>query len=263
LDIVKTQQSVGMANNADLFQSQLDLNTLLQSRQSQVLIVEQAKTDLLRQLNLRPDSTVMVQDTIIIDSSIVLGNVLGSITQNPDVLAADIQIRINELIVREVGAQRYPSLRANAGYNYSRNKVSAGNLLLNQSSGPVVGLSLGIPIYNGTVFKRQQQIAEINVRNATLQRENLARDYASAAVRTYQAYASNLQQLTTQRQNLALARQLLDLTLLRFELRAATIVEVRQAQESFENAAFTMTNLNFAAKSSEIELNRLVSQIKF
>ena len=53
LDIVKTQQSVGMANNADLFQSQLDLNTLLQVRQSQLLVVDQAKTDLLLLLNLR------------------------------------------------------------------------------------------------------------------------------------------------------------------------------------------------------------------
>jgi outer membrane protein TolC len=34
LDIVKTQQMVGMANNADLFQSQLDLNTIIQNRES-------------------------------------------------------------------------------------------------------------------------------------------------------------------------------------------------------------------------------------
>ena len=32
LDIVRAQQSVGLANNADLFQSQLDLNNLLQIR---------------------------------------------------------------------------------------------------------------------------------------------------------------------------------------------------------------------------------------
>ncbi|MEI9810854.1 MAG: TolC family protein [Bacteroidota bacterium] len=59
LDIVKAQQSVGMANNADLFQSQLDLNTLLQTRQSQLLIVEQAKTDLLSTLSLKPDSALL------------------------------------------------------------------------------------------------------------------------------------------------------------------------------------------------------------
>ena len=35
LNIVQTQLSVGLANNADLFQTQLDLNSLLQQKQSQ------------------------------------------------------------------------------------------------------------------------------------------------------------------------------------------------------------------------------------
>jgi len=56
---------------------------------------------------------------------------------------------------------------------------------------------------------------------------------------------------------------LLDLVLQKFQLRQATIVDVRQAQQSFEGASYTFTNLSFAAKSAEIELNRLVNHIKF
>ena len=44
LEIVKTQLNVGLANNADFFQSQLDLNALIQQKQSQQLIIDQAKT---------------------------------------------------------------------------------------------------------------------------------------------------------------------------------------------------------------------------
>lgn len=263
LEIVKVQQSAGMANNADLFQSQLDLNDLLQTKQSQLLIVEQAKTGLLSLLSLRPDSAINVQDTIILDKTIVLGTILGELGKNAEIMAADDQVKINEFIVREVGAQRYPSVRANAGYNFTRNQTSAGNLLLNQSSGPVAGLSVGIPIYNGTIFKRQQRVARINVKNAALQKDILIRDFTAGAVRTYQSYASTLVQLETQQKNVELAQKLLDLVLLRFQLRQATIVEVRQAQESFENASFTLTNLSFAGKSSEIELQRLINQIKF
>lgn len=262
LDIVKTQQNVGMANNADLYQSQLDLNTLLQTRQSQVLIAEQAKTDLLVLLNLKPDSLIAVQDTIIVDRSLVLGDILGGIGRNAEILAASDQVRINELIVREVAAQRYPSLRANAGYNFTRNQTAAGNVLLNQSRGPVVGLSVGIPIYNGSAFKRQQRVAEIQVKNAELQKDILVRDYTGGAVRTYQSYTTTLEQLQTQQQNVELAQKLLDLALLRFQYRQATIVEVRQAQESFENASYSLTNFNFAAKSSEIELKRLTNQLQ-
>ena len=120
---------------------------------------------------------------------------------------------------------------------------------------------MGIPIYNGSIYKRQERVAQINVKNAGLQRDILMRDFTGNAVRTFQAYNNTLQQLETQQQNLQLARKLLDLVLLRYQLREATILEVRQAQESFENAAFMMTNLSFTSKSSEIELRRLTNQI--
>jgi outer membrane protein len=261
LDIVKTQQMVGMANNADLYQSQLDLNTIIQNRESQILAVQLSKTDLLTLLNLRPDSVIAIEDTILIDKSITLTDIINNIGKNAELMAADQQIRINELLVKETKAQRYPSLRANASYNFSRNQISAGNVLLNQQQGMQGGLTLGIPIYNGSIFKRQQRVAEVNVKNAALQRDILMRDFTGTAVRTFQAYNSTMQQLETQQQNLQLAQKLLDLTLLRYQLREATILEVRQAQESFENASYIMTNLSFTSKSSEIELRRLTNQI--
>jgi outer membrane protein TolC len=261
LDIVKTQQMVGMANNADLFQSQLDLNTIIQNRESQSLIVQQAKTDLLVLLSLRPDSLITVEDTILVDKSIILGDVLNNIEKNAELMAAGQQISINEQIVKETRAQRYPSLRANAAYTFGRSQISAGNVLLNKTQGFQGGLSLGIPIYNGSIYRRQERVAQINVKNAGLQRDILMRDFTGNAVRTFQAYNNTLQQLETQQQNLQLARKLLDLVLLRYQLREATILEVRQAQESFENASFMMTNLSFTSKSSEIELRRLTNQI--
>ncbi|MEI7581271.1 TolC family protein [Runella sp.] len=262
LEIVKAQQSVGLANNADLFQSQIDLNTLEQTKQSQQLVIAQAKTDLLLLMNSSPDSSIIIQDTIIVDRSISLPNILENLNRNAELMAANYQIRIAEQLIKETLALRYPTLRANAGYSYNRNQQTAGQLLLNQSSGPLVGLSLAVPIYNGGIFKRQEQIAGINAKNAGLQKSILQRDFRSAAVRTYQAYSANLQQLDNQKKTVDLARQLLSLALQRFQLRQATIVEVRQAQESFENAGLTMTNLSFAAKAAEIELLRLINELK-
>src|SRR5664279_765118 len=76
LDIVKVQQSVGMANNADLFQSQLDLNALLQQKQAQLLVIDQAKTGLLLLLNLKPDSLININDTLLVDKELLIGNIL-------------------------------------------------------------------------------------------------------------------------------------------------------------------------------------------
>ena len=263
LDIVKTQQSVGMANNADLFQSQINLNALLQQKQAQLLVIDQAKTGLLLLLNLKPDSLINVSDAMVVDKTLLIGDILNGVNHNADIITADNQIKINQFIVKETSALRYPSLRASAAYNYSRNKTTAGNLLLNQSNGPVGGVTLSIPIYNGSAYKRQQKVAEINVQNSNLQKDILIRNYTAQAVQTYQSYTSSIQQLDSQKTNVELAQKLIDLVLQRFQLHQATIVEVIQAQQSFENAYYTFTNLSFAAKSSEIELKRLINQIQF
>lgn len=263
LQIVKAQQAVGYANNADLFQSQLDLNALLQSKQQQQVIIDQAKTDFLTTLNVKTDSLVNINDTIIANNSVILDSVLERLPINPQIIAADQQIRINELIVKETAAQRYPSLRFNTGVTYSRANNSAGFNLLNQTYGPTVGFTLSIPIYNGSAYKRQQQVAEIDTKNAVIQKQNLLKANESIAVKNYQAYASALQQLETQKENYALAQQLLDLVLKKFELRNATIIDVKNAQQTFENAGYLLTNLSFAAKAAEIELKRISYRLAF
>ena len=263
LTIVKAQQAVGLANNADLFQSQLDLNALQQNKQAQQVIIDQAKTDFLRSLTLDVDSTISISDTILSNNGILLDSVLNNLPSNPEVIAADEQVKINQFIEKETAAQRYPSLRFNAGYGYNRSQSAAGFTLLNQTYGPTFGINVTIPIYNGSAFKRQQKAAEIDTKNARLQRELLLKNYESNTVKTYQAYASALQQLETQKENYLLAQKLLDLVLKKFELRNATIIEVKNAQETFENAGYLLTNLSFAAKSAEIELKRVSNRLDF
>ena len=261
LEIIKTRQFVGLANNADLFQAQIDLNALLQARQSQQLIIDQAKMELLRQLTLNPDSVINIQDTILVDKNILITDVLNNLNKNADIVAAQEKVKINELLVKETAALRYPSIRASTGYNFTRNQAAAGQILLNQNYGPFVGVSVGIPIYNGSVYKRQQKVAEINVGNAELDKQILIRDYNAQVVKVYQSYAITLQQLKTEQENYSLSNQLLELVLQKFKFKQATIVDVKNAQQSFEASGYRLVNLNFAAKSAEIELKRLANKL--
>jgi len=251
-----------VANNADLFQSQVDLNTAMQNLQAQQLIVDQGKTDLLTMLTLNPDSAIMVEDTIIVDSTIRLGAILDAVqSANPDVLAAEEQIAINQYIEKETGALRYPSLYVNAGYNYNRTKNTVGFSLLNLNYGPYASLSLNIPIFNGGIYRRQGQVAGMNVKNAKLVRDTLLQNYTSNAVKNWQAYNNNLSQLQMAKANYELSQKLLNLVQQRFQLKQATIVEVRNAEQSFENAGYILTNVSFAAKSAEIQLKRYANQL--
>jgi len=263
LDIVKNQQSVGLANNADLFQAQVDLTTGIQLLQAQQLVVDQDKTDLLFLLTLNPDSTLNINDTIIIDKSLKLDTILSSIAMHPDIAALQDQVLINQLLVKETAAQRYPSVNLNAGYSLSRSQYETGFTLLNQQRGPYGAIGVTIPIYNGSIYKRQQQEAVIAVANASLQKDTLVNSYTANAIKSWQAYQSNLQQLETAQQNFELSKKLLDLVLLKFQYRQATIIDVKTAQQSFEDAANLLVNISYAGKSAEIQLKRYANMIAY
>jgi outer membrane protein TolC len=49
----------------------------------------------------------------------------------------------------------------------------------------------------------------------------------------------------------------------KFKLGQATIVDVKQAQQSFESAGFRLVSLRYTAKIAEIELKRLSNQLSF
>jgi outer membrane protein len=261
LEIVKQQQSVGLANDADLFQSQVDLNTQVQSLIAQELVIQQAGTDLLTLMILNPDSTIVVQDTIIVDKTIRLDSVLSAAYQNPDMQAAYEQIRINQYLERQVGAARYPSVLLNLGYNFSRTTNPQGFNTLNQAYGPYLGLGITVPIFNGGIYKRQEQIAGINVNTAQLQKDTLMLNVQTTAVKNWQAYINNLKQLETAKQNYDLSQKLLNLVLMRFQYKVATIVDVTLAQQSFESAGFQLVNVSYAAKAAEIQLRRLANAL--
>jgi outer membrane protein TolC len=256
LEIFQVRKEVGLANNVDIFQAQIDVNTIRQTIAAQQLVLNQSKIGLMDLMN-TSDSSFRIADSIVVDHSILLEPVLKAIEQNPEVAAAQQQIKVNEQIVREIAAQRYPAVRVNAGYNLSRNQAAAGNILLNQSYGPFIGVNVQVPIFNGGATKRQKRIAEVNTFSAELQKENVISNLNTSALSSFQAYQVTLQQLQQARDNYELSRKLVDLTLQRFNLNVATIIEVREAQRSLEEAGFRLVNLSYSAKVAEIELKRL------
>lgn len=262
LELVQSRKKLGLSNDAELFQSQIDLNTRTLELSTQQALVKQSQIELLNILDINPDSILLIKDSIFLNNDILLPNVLSSISQNPEITSLENQIKINSLIEKEVAALRKPSLKLNTGYNFINTESTAGQLLLNRSYGPFVSMGISVPIYNGSAYKRQQQTAAINTENAKLKKESSLNDQQAAAIKTYQSYVTSREQMKTQEQTLQLSKQLVDLTLKRYELNSATTVEVREAQKSYEDAAFRMINLVYLAKVAEIELLRLSYQLK-
>jgi outer membrane protein len=263
LTIVKTRQTLGTANQADLLQSSLDLNALLQAKQNQLVILEQVKADLYNSMVIPANSNYIFTDSIQVDSKISLEDVESKIKQHPMLQSAQQLINVNQFLEKETRALTYPTLRANGGYNYNSNKSAAGFILVNESYGPFLGLNLSIPIYAGSTSKRAYKNAQINTVSAKLQYDNTVQDLATELYKTYQNYQNSLKQTPIEIQNYEMSEALLKLVMERFKLGQATIVDVKQAQQSFETAGFRLTSLKFTAKIAEVELKRMSNQLAF
>ncbi len=263
MSIVKTRQTLGTANQADVLQSSLDLNALLQAKQNQLVILEQVKADLYNSMVIPANSNYIFTDSIQVDSKISLAEVESKIKEHPMLQSAQQLINVNQFLEKETRALTYPTLRANGGYNYNSNRSTAGFILVNESYGPFLGLNLSIPIYAGSSSKRAYKNAQINTVSAKLQYDNTVQDLSTELYKTYQNYQNSLKQTPIEIQNYAMSEALLTLVMERFKLGQATIVDVKQAQQSFETAGFRLTSLKFTAKIAEVELKRMSNQLAF
>ena len=261
--IVKTRQEIGVANQADLLQSSLDLNALLQAKQNQLLVLDQVKADLFNSMVVPANSNYVFTDSIQVDQKIILSDVESKMKAHPLLQSAQQLINVNQFLEKETKALMYPTLRANSGFNYNSNKSTAGFILLNESYGPFLGFNLSIPIYAGTANKRAYKNAQINTVSAKIQYDNTAQNLSTELFKTYQNYQNSLKQTPVEIENYKMSDALLSLVMERFKLGEATIVDVKQAQQSFETAGFRLTSLQFSAKIAEIELKRMSNQLNF
>jgi outer membrane protein TolC len=261
--IVKTRQEIGVANQADLLQSSLDLNALLQAKQNQLLVLDQVKADLFNSMVVPANSNYVFTDSIQVDQKMILSDVESKMKAHPLLQSAQQLINVNQFLEKETKALMYPILRANSGFNYNSNKSTAGFILLNESYGPFLGFNLSIPIYAGTANKRAYKNAQINTVNSKIQYDNTAQNLSTELFKTYQNYQNSLKQTPVEIENYKMSDALLSLVMERFKLGEATIVDVKQAQQSSETAGFRLTSLQFSAKIAEIELKRMSNQLNF
>ena len=259
LRLIEVRQAVGLANNADKFQAQLDLNAQLQTQTQQALAAQQAKADLLRALTLDLATPIAVEDSIPVDRSLRWADLETALQRNPDLLAADRQVRVNELLTRLAQANRYPALSLNAGTNFNRAQNAVGNTLFNQSYGPYGGLGLTLPLYTGGVNKRLVEVARVNTRTAELQRNTVQQNNLVNARKAWLAYEQTLVLVDTAEQNYTTARRLLKLIQMRLDAGVSTLVDVRIAQQSFEDAGYRLVTYRYNAKSAEITLRQLAA----
>ena len=254
--------SVGLGAKPELLQARVDLNAQKADRLSQLTLIEQLKEDLNREMAIAPGTSYDVTDSIPIDKTLTVTDIFsGAEKNNPAILAADKQIDIARLTLKERKAERFPVLGVNAAYNFTLNinkaVINPFKTLFNQNQGFNYGLTATIPIFNNFTVKRQIREAEIDIdyRQILLDYEKLKVN--SAITSAYKAYEWQKQNLALQEENIGYAKENLFIATERYRLGLSTILELRESQRSLSEAYTRLISARLNTKLSETELMRL------
>jgi outer membrane protein len=258
LDLINNKRSIGVASDLDVFQAEIDLQTATQNYANQELQLTQAKSDVITTLNLENRTlSYLYPDTLVIDSTLDKMALKENIKKNTQLVALEQQTQINQYLVKELQSQRLPLIRLNAGYTYASTQSDAGLIQVNNSYGPSVGATLQIPIFNGQIYSRQKKVGIINVKTSEFQQKSLKNTLENGIDKTYEAYQNSQSQIKQQLKSVKLSVKLLNLTVERYKLNQATVIDLKTAQNNYETSLFRLYSLRYQAKLAEVELKRL------
>lgn len=261
LDIVHSRQAAGMANNTDLYLAQLDLETQKQNMLLQTATIKKAYTDLNVLLNFGADSTYEVYDYTLGNKTLQKPDLDAMIKNNPSLLLAQNQAEIALQIQREIGAVRQPLVRLTGAYNYNKSQSQAGLTLYNQAMGPQAGISLTMPLFTGGVNQRNYGNAQLNAQSSEIREKQAMLNVQAMFEQAWQDYSTALLQIQSDSTAVGVAKDYMSLMQQRFSAGQNTIIELKEAQRSYEETYFRQISNQFIARLAEAQLLALTGQL--
>lgn len=264
LTLAQNRFTIGKASKLEVLNAQVDLNT------DQVTLLRQkelyANTKILLNQILARDSKIdfKVMDAVTVDNSLILDNLLElAKKQNPQLESQIINLRIAELQLKQVKANRYPTVKLNTGYNFSESHSSLGFTSQSSARGLNYGFSASLNVFDGFAQHRNEKTSKLEIENTKFALEQQNQILSTQLATAYQTYLTNLELIHLEENNEAIAKQNLDITLDKFRIGTITTLEFRTAQLNYVNAKVRYSNAQFEAKLSEIALKELAGNISF
>lgn len=262
LKIAQKKLEIGSASKMDMLQAKVDLNALNSTLIRQNTLLHDAKANL-NQLLLQPaEQEFDVLDSIPLINQYKYEELQNAIlSNNSDLLFAQKNIEINKYAVRENRSLSYPKLNLNANYIFSRAQNQAGFSLLNQNLGLNLGFTASWTIFNGFVNSNAVKNMQLTVQNSIYEYDNLKSLTQLNLLKVFKKYQDDASVLALEEESKQLAKENLKIALERFRLGATTSIELKVAQQTYEEATNRLAEARFNAKISETQLLKLIGGV--
>lgn len=262
--IAETGFNSGSKMKSDLLQAKIDLNVNLQNAINQEAAIVSARRELAVLLSAENDSLIAVIDSFTFNYSPNKEELQYRLySKNNRVLAFQKQLEIEQLLLKESYRSQLPKVDLNVGYYYTRKGplFSTLNDGITYDLGPQVGWSLSLPIFQSGDLRRQIAISKIGLESSGYNLEKVKLQVNTELKNALTSFSNQQQLLEIERENFALTKENLEISLQRMRLGEATSLEVRIAQEDFEQSATRLTNFQYNLKMAETKVKQLMGEL--
>lgn len=255
LKLANNRFTIGKTSKLEVLNAQVDLNTdlTLMLRQKEMIVNSKIRLNEILARDTKIDFRVIEEITL--DEPLSLPE-LESLAekQNPVLQAAIINKNIARLDLKQIKAERYPSIIVSTGYVFNESESSLGFTTSAESQGWNYGLSARLKIFEGFTQNQNEKIARIRLDNSALVIEEQKQTLESQLGTAYQSYLTNISLIELEKSNEAIAKDNLDITIEKFKIGTIPTIEFRTAQLNYIRAIVRYSDAKFQAKLSEISL---------
>lgn len=255
--LAKLKLEIGSDSKVDLLLTQSDQN----KAKSDVLKLQQqllaAKVNLNTLMARQVDVDFKTSDTIVLNYEPNYDELKKStLKSNSSVLISMQNELIAEQSIKESKATILPQIQLNGAYNFTRNQSQAGFVFLNQQTGLNYGVSASWLLFNGgknAKVTKERQIRLLTQKDYT---EMYKQQVDALAYINYQNCLTNKKILQLETENLKGSQELLSISMERYKIGKANLLETKETQKNFEDAQVRYINALYDSKKSETELLR-------
>jgi len=256
--------TIGKASKLEVLNAQVDLNSDNSQLLKQKELIKTAKIRLNEILARDVQTEFTVNSEITVDQNLKIVEIQSeAANQNPQLQAQLLAKNSAEQQLKQVKAGRYPTVRINSGYNFTRSEASLGFVTQSAGRGFVYGFSASVPIFNGFLQNRNEKVAKLQLENANVTLEQQKRNLESQLNSAFESYSTNLELTKLEAKNLQIAEQNLDITLSKYKIGTITPIEFRTAQQNYIDAKVRYSNAQYLTKIYEITLKELAGNLTF
>ncbi len=255
--IANVKLEVGSDSKVDFLLSQSDENKAKSAIIQLELQLLTTKTTLNNLLNKPVNTEFRTIDSISVNYNPNLDELKKSaLTSNSSILLS----KQNELIVsqtiKEARSANLPFVQLNGAYNFARSQSQAGQVLLSRQLGLNGGLTASWLLFNGN--KNNQLIKERNLLylNQKYYTEQAQQQIDGVVYNNYKTYLLNKEIVDLERQNLIDSKEVLNVSLERYKIGKANLLETIETQKNLEDAQTRYIEALYAIKIAETELLR-------